>query len=473
MLCMFMASCDEDFEDWADPQSWPQEEAVSVPGFTASATGSTINLKDVTSDSVQIFSINNSANADIANVRVAVKPADVAEAAPVMFESDVNGKIVTAELAKLVEDTYGKRPVERTFVGDVYANAMVGGQAMLINAGQINIVAVPEAPVIEKNYYLCGDICGWDTNASIKFEHSDKDVYEDPVFTLVFDVTKADSYWKILIEDENGVPGWAGQIGVAENGDPSFTGKLIQKVGDAPDPGAGRIEKPGKYLMTLNMMDYTYEIKPMVAEFYYLVGALQGWNANPDGMTCMFYPNSATEMSYTTKWEGDGNFKFWTAADFGNWDKAMGSAQDMSRETTGTIVSSGAGAIAVPEQDMFYTIKVNTASMTYEWVKCEEQNPVAYNKIGLIGGFNNWGADAELKQAAPHNWYGEISLTEDTELKFRANGEWNDDWGIADGEDSSNAAFQGKYKGGNIKIAAGDYKVFFNDITAQMIFLKK
>ena len=473
MLCMFMTSCDEDFEDWADPQSWPQEEAVTVPGFSAASTGSTINLKDVATDSVKAFSIDNSANASIANVRVAIKPADAADAAPVMFASDVNGNIVTAELSKLVEDVYGKRPVERTFIGNVYADAMVEGQAMLINAGQVNIVAVPEAPVIEQNYYLCGDMCGWDTAKALKFEHSDKDVYEDPVFTLVFETAKDDSYWKILIENAEGVVGWDGQIGVAENGDASFSGKLVQKVGDMPDPGAARIEKAGKYLMTINMMDGTYEIKPMVSEFYYLVGALQGWNANPEGMTCMFYPTSETEISYTTKWEGDGNFKFWTAGNFGNWDNAIGSAVDMSREMTGQIVTTGAGAIAVPEQDMFYTVKVNMASMSYEWVKCENQEPKSYNTIGLIGGFNGWGADAAMTQAAPHNWYAEISLAEDTELKFRANGDWADNWGIADGTDTTSGCFQGEYNKGNIKVAAGDYKVFFNDITSQMIFLKK
>ena len=470
MLCMFMTSCNEDFEDWADPQSWPQEEAVTIPGFTASATGTTINLKDVTTDSVQVLQFNNSANAEIANVRLAITPADAPEAAPVMFAADTNGKIVVAELAKLVDDVYGKRPVERTFNAVVYANAMVEGQAMFINAGTINIVAVPVAPVIRDSYYLVGNICDWNTDNAIKFDHSGKDVYEDPVFSLVFDVTDAElgTYWKILTK-ENADDPWFGQIGVAVDGDTSMSGKLVFE-----DAQAGHIEGAGKYLMTLNMMDGTYEIKPMVSEFYYLVGALQGWNGDAaTGMTCAFFPNSQTEMSYTTKWEGDGNFKFWTAGNFGNWDNALGSSEDMSRAMTGTIVTTGAGAVAVPEQEMFYTIKVNMASMTYEWVKLDDQAPKAYDTIGLIGGFNGWGADEVMKQTAPHNWFAEISLAEDTELKFRANADWADNWGVADGTDTASGCFVGEYNKGNIKVVAGDYRVYFNDITSEMMFVKK
>ena len=40
---------------------------------------------------------------------------------------------------------------------------------------------------------------GWN-NVSAKqaFKHSDKDVYDDPFFTLTFETTKADQYWKII-----------------------------------------------------------------------------------------------------------------------------------------------------------------------------------------------------------------------------------------------------------------------------------
>ena len=30
------------------------------------------------------------------------------------------------------------------------------------------------------------------------FNHSDKDVYDDPIFTVSFETTKADQYWKII-----------------------------------------------------------------------------------------------------------------------------------------------------------------------------------------------------------------------------------------------------------------------------------
>ena len=469
VLCMFMTSCDEDFEDWAEPQSWPQDEAVTIPGFTASATGSIIDLKDVAEDSVQLFTLNNGADAEIENVRVGLSVPGSAEASQaVMFVSDNDGRVAKAELAKFVEDAFGKRPVERAIVGNVYADVMVGGQAMFVNAGEIQISVVPVAPVIRDTYYLVGNICGWDTKAALKFNHSDKDVYEDPVFTLVFNVTDAElgTYWKVITK-ENPDDDWAGQIGVATDGDTSMSGKLVSE-----NAQAGHIEKPGMYMMTLNMMDYTYEIKEMASE-YYLVGAMQGWNANADGKTCILYPNSASEFTYTTKWEGDGNFKFWLGNEFGDWSKAFGTEVDMSREMTGNIKANG-GAIAVPEQNMFYTVTIDMTTMTYAWAKCDNQDPKTYGKIGVIGGFNNWAADAEMTQAAPHNWYVQIKLDADTELKLRADGDWADNWGAEDGLDlSKNNYFDSKYNGGNIKVAAGEYTIFFNDITGKMIFVKK
>ena len=34
---VLMASCDEDFNDWASPITNPEEEAITIPGYTATA----------------------------------------------------------------------------------------------------------------------------------------------------------------------------------------------------------------------------------------------------------------------------------------------------------------------------------------------------------------------------------------------------------------------------------------------------
>ena len=35
LSAMTFVSCNGDYDDWADPQSNPQEEAVTLPGYTA------------------------------------------------------------------------------------------------------------------------------------------------------------------------------------------------------------------------------------------------------------------------------------------------------------------------------------------------------------------------------------------------------------------------------------------------------
>ncbi len=463
---LMTSACNEDFnEDVAAPQEWPQEEAVTLPGFTVSAA-STVDL--AAGENVTVFSYAAPSlpeGVTIENFRLAVTPADVEGAATTEVKADSNGQVAAAELQAIIEAAYGKRPVERTLNAVVYANLMKEGQATLLTSN-IVIKAIPEAPVIASAYYMVGDMFTWDETGMAKFNHSDKDVYEDPIFTMIFTTTKDNSYWKII--PQNNVDAgniWAdGVVGVEVDGDPAMEGKLVNV-----NAQAGKIEKAGMYSMTLNMMDYTYTIREIVPE-YYAVGALQGWNASAAGMTCAFYPQDKMVHSYTTKFTGDANLKIWLGSDFGNWGAAYGAMTDGDNSATGALVSANAGAIVCPEKDMFYTLKLDFNTMTYAWTKLDDQAPATYEKIGLIGDFNGWGGDAELTEVTPHNWYlGGFVVEAAGGLKFRANADWGTNWGA-----TLNVADQnfgaGVANGDNISVPAGTYNVFFNDITGEFVF---
>ena len=60
-------------------------------------------------------------------------------------------------------------------------------------------------------------------------------------------------------------------MGVADDGDPSLSGFLT-----TDKPGAGKIEKPGKYVMTINMMDGTFSITDAPTELY-MTGDRYNW----------------------------------------------------------------------------------------------------------------------------------------------------------------------------------------------------
>ena len=471
---LFTAACDEDFnEDVVPPQEWEQEEAIILPGLTA--TGAVdLNLGKVEGDSAVAFTttLDGSAlpeGAYVSNFRVTFT-AQKEDAKSVTLPAGKTGNIATQSLQEMIENDFGKRPIVRKYDAVVYADIMTNGQASLLKS-ETTFSAAPKAPFISSGYYLIGNICDWNPDGMIAFTHSDKDVYEVPIFNLTFTIQNDNSYWKIIPQSnvDAGDPwrtGTEGVVGVKVDGDPSLEGSLISGEG----VNAGKIEKAGMYRMKINMMDYTFSITAIAPE-YYLVGALQGWNADPvKGMICMLYPKDAMHHSFTTKFEGDGNLKIWLGSEFGLWDKAMGTAVDGDQSPEGKI--GGNGAIKCPETDAYYSFEADFATNTYKWTKLENQNPTAYNQIGLIGVNGDWNKDKVMTQAAPHNWFfKDLKIEKDGDLKFRANGAWDVDWGGKFNIADNNSGISEK-KGANIKIPAGTYNVFFNDITGEFVFKK-
>lgn len=478
LSAMTFVGCSDDFTDWASPQTNPQEDAIELPGYTASAVTTSIDLSTVTGDSVQVLTLSDATlpeGAVVSNTRVELLPDGDETATAVTLAVDNEGRVGKADLQATIEGFYGKRPEARTLVGHVYSNVMINGQAFLVDAQTINVVATPEAPYIASAYYLVGDMCGWDAASAIKFTHSDADVYDDPVFSVVFTTPKADCYWKIVPQGniDSGDfwhEGTDGVVGVAVDGDPSLAGSLVTTA-----PKAGKIEKQGFYKLTINMIDYTYTIEEMAAT-YYLVGDFGGaasWDIS--NFNYALYPQTTTTQSYTTKWTGSGSFKFFTEAD--NWDSAYGAELGTTAgAASGKLASNannGADNISVPEVGAYYTFTVDMSAMTYTWTKCDESTIVDYNTIGLIGVNGDWSdnSDVFLTQVTSHNWYVEVDVTSDCEVKFRVDGNWNVmDWG-ADVNIADQSYGTGTKGGDNVKLPAGKYKVYFNDITGQFLFL--
>lgn len=465
---MSMVSCTEDYTDWANPQTNPEEEAVSFGNGSVTPEG-VINLADVTGDKVKVASI--------------VAPTSTKDTyAPFFkinfdgqsFDIDADGNMAKADLVNYITGKYGKRPTERDIDATLDAWLSNGSTAAKMATSEtFQVKAIPEAPFIDAAYYLVGDLTEWSLDTKLKFAHSDADVYEDPVFTLMFTTTKDDQCWKIIPQgnvDKGNI--WAvenapeGVVGIEVDGDKAMSGKLLTTNSEGNKAGAGKIAKAGIYQMTINMMDYTYTIKQIAPE-YYLVGKLQGWSDKPKDKTCLMYAETPMVQSYTTQWNDDANLKIWLGSDWGDWNNAYGAKDDGDNSVEGKI--AGSGAIVCPEPGAFYTFKADFSTMTYKWTKLENQNPTAYEKVGLIGVGGDWVNDVDMTEVTPHNWFIEKTLPEGS-FKIRANHEWNDaaNWGFAEGQEFSST---GKLitSGGSkdIKIAAGKYRIFFNDITLE------
>ena len=472
---LFMGSCSDDFTNWANPQTNPQEDAITIPGFTATA-GQAIDFANVETDSVSTFTLSEAAlpaGFTLEKARLELTPQGVENATKTTVNASPEGKGAVADLASALESAFGKRPTARTFDAHVYVNAVKEGQAVLIDAGNINLVMTPKAPFIDTNYYLVGNMTDWKLDTNLKFAHSDADVYEDPIFTIMFTTTEDDQCWKIIPQgnvDTGNI--WAvenapkGVVGIETDGAYAMSGTLLTTTSKGEKAGAGKIAKAGIYQMTINMMDYTYTIKQIAPE-YYLVGKLQGWSPEPENKTCLMYAESAMVQSYTTQWNDDANLKIWLGSDFGVWDNAYGTAKNDDNSVEGKI--GGSGSIVCPEPGAFYTFKVDFSTMTYKWTKLENQNPTAYEHVGLIGVGNDWKNDVDMKEVTPHNWFIETTIPEGN-FKIRANHEWDDsaNWGYAEGQKfSSTGKLITSPVSQGIQVAGGKYRIFFNDITLE------
>ena len=411
---MSMVSCTEDYTDWGNPQSNPKEEAVSFGNGSVTPVD-VINLADVKTEKVKVASIvaPTSSNASYT-------PTYKINIGGRAFDIDAEGNMAKADLVNYIVDKFGKRPTERDIDATLDAWVSNGATAVKMATSEtFQVKAIPEAPVLEEGYYLVGDmfttddVDGWTKEVAKAFNHSDKDVYEDPVFTVSFETTKADQYWKIIPKKNIDADDlWApGVVGPKVDGDDSMTGALTN--GDAK---AGKIAKAGKYKLTINMMDYSYTLEEVNYDpFIYFIGSTDGWKSNDQKLALV---DDAKDVYTGYVYLADPNaagfeFKFQRAQ--GNWDTAIGA---------GTFVSFGGAAIGVDNGNIgvnagegVYYMDVNLSEGTITATKVET--------MGMIGGFNEWAGDA------PMTWNPEEYCFEATNVgvtadgwKFRVNGGW-------------------------------------------------
>lgn len=456
---MGMVSCTEDFTDWGNPQTNSQKEAVAF-GNGSVAPVDVINLADVNTEKVKVASIvaPTSSNA-------AYTPNYKINFDGQSFDIDADGNMATAELTNYIVGKYGKRPTERDIDATLDAWVSNGSTAVkMATSATFQVKAIPEAPVIDEGYYLVGDmftvkdeageekVNGWTKEVAKAFNHSDKDVYDDPIFTVSFETKEANQYWKIISKKNiNSDNIWAdgGVVGPKVDGDDSMTGLLTNE-----GAGAGKIAKAGKYKLTINMMDYSYTLEEVNYDpFIYFIGSTDGWKSNDQKLALVDDAKGVyTGYVYLADPNAAGfEFKFQRAQ--GNWDTAIGA---------GTFVSFGGAAIGVKNGNIgvnagegVYYMDVNLSEGTITATKVET--------MGMIGNFNNWAGDAVM------TWNAEEYCFEATNAgvtadgwKFRVNGEWNINLG-----GSLNNLTAG---GSDIKVAGNTVKLYPTRKTSDNIY---
>lgn len=416
---MSMVSCTEDYTDWGNPQSNPKEEAVSFGNGSVTPVD-VINLADVKTEKVKVASIvaPTSSNA-------AYTPTYKINIGGRAFDIDAEGNMAKADLVNYIVDKFGKRPTEHDIDATLDAWVSNGVTAVkMATSEKFQIKAIPEAPVIDEGYYLVGDmfttedgVNGWNTISDKQtFKHSDKDVYEDPIFTITFETTKADQYWKIIpkanVDAGNTDASAAGVVGPKVDGEDSMTGSLTN--GDAK---AGKIAKAGKYKLTLNMMDYTYTFEEVKYDpFIYFIGATDGWKSSDQKLALVDEAKGVyTGYVYVADPNGAGlQFKFQRVA--GSWDNEINAGTFNTFSDAATTNENG--NIGVNAGEGVYYFDVNLGEGTIKATKVET--------MGIMGQFNDWSGDAVMAWNAEEYCFEatNVGVTADG-WKFRVNGGWD------------------------------------------------
>lgn len=424
---LFMGSCSEDFKDWADPQTNPQEDAVTIPGYQASAV-SAFDLAKVAEDSVNVYTISSAALPEgfaLGNSRIELTPEGVENATATEVKTSNDGKATKADMQALIESVYGKAPVARTFNGHVYTTAVKDGQAALIDAGTVKVTATPVAPNISQNYYIIGGALDWTADAAKtqKFNHSDINVYDDPVFTITIPAKEGDDTWFGIVDDKacEGVAAgdWSSVLGTAKgNGNNSLnvTEQLDTRAKVGDDASFKVPASAGaKYIkVEINMLDYTYMITPLsFGEYFYEIGNDSGWQTS----NALYGGNG--DGKYQGFYYLNGEFKFKPNAD--NWDN------DYEFDGEGKIADNGGSNCPDPGAG-FYQIDVDLQAGTYALTKV--------NSITVVGNHNGWKQD----DANCHMTYNaeagcwELTTALKDGFKFAMNDDWATSWGGANGD---------------------------------------
>lgn len=450
-LLMAMVSCTEDYTDWSKPQVNAEPKAVAFGNGSVTAVD-VINLANVTEEKVQVASIVAPTSSD-----AGYTPTIKINLGDKTYDIDNDGKMATADLATYISETYGKRPIERDINATLDAWISNGSTVVKMATSEtFQVKAIPVAPVIEEGYYLVGDMFnvkdvddvlvfdGWN-NVSAKqaFKHSDKDVYDDPFFTLTFETTKVDQYWKI-IPKKNGDAGtiWAaGVVGPKENGSESMTGLLT-----SDNPGAGKIAEPGKYKLTLNMMDYSYTIEPVNYDpFIYFIGSTDAWSSS-DQKLALVDEDKGTYTGYVYIADPNGaGFEFKFQREQGKWEKAIDANTFVAFK--GAAIGVKNGNLGVNAGEGVYYIDVNLSEGTIEATKIES--------MGMVGKFQGW----DVLAPVPMTWNAEEYCFEATNVGVTADG-WkfsvNKDWPINLGGSIDNL----KQDGANLTVAGNTVKLY-------------
>ena len=438
LLSMLFVGCDEDFSTEFVPQTTIPESSFPASAVTVTPKVTSINLVDLmaaeTEQPIVIGTINLSAELPQNTIlKAEVEISDDAsfsksttiEANSLADSKDIS--VMPSTLADAYFNNITKNPAATTLyvrallytVTDGSSVAIIGKPGENYFASQ-SVAFTPLNKVqISPAYYIVGGPNDWAASAaakSIKFSHSDTDVYEDPIFTAIFDAAAEGDTWFAIGDDEAcaaiGNGDWSKLLGIVGGENKASEGQLDFRYNMGADNSFCVPAGPKKIKVTLNMLEYTFKVEAVsIADAYYLIGGPGDWNAT-SAMTMQFSHSSKDVIEdpvFTYTFESTGSEMWFAFGDKdaidgvagGVWNKLYGTKGD-SKDLKGSFDRrynlDGDHSFCVDGTAKFYRFTINMAEMTYEIT------PLNFQQYIYEAGVNNgWGGTEQPLYCADGN----------------------------------------------------------------------
>ena len=381
LLSMGLVGCNQDFNTEFVPQTNPQESLLQTSDVSVAAnSATTINLADYINEEE---GIDKPVPIGTVSVKEGSMPANTILKAEVEFSKsadfdnsiilDANSLDGTNEIsvqASTLQDVYFNKITRNPAETDLYirtvlytvtgstADAVIGKPGENYYAERTVKFTPLNKVHISSAYYLIGGPNDWAKSAAerlIKFNHSGKDVYDDPVFTVVFD-------------------DWSKLFGIVGGDSETKEGRFDFRYNLGADNSFKVAKGAKKIQLSVNMMDFTFTVKALnFEEYIYEAGNNNGWGSPVDYLYGGNYDGKYVGFMYL-----DGEFKF--RSHESSWDEPDWGAgsSDGSLAEKGNNLKADAG---------YYQVNADIAAMTYSLTKI--------TTIGIVGPAQDGGWDAD------------------------------------------------------------------------------
>ena len=497
LLGIAFTACTENYDPEVGPQTYLPESPLAASDVTMTSEASAINIES-------LIDAGSSITIGTASVREGAMPANTVLKAEVEFSNDAdysNSIILPASIDENnvvtvspddLQDAYFNNITRNPKSVNLYMRTTLmtvtnGASEAIIGKPGENYYAVQNVQFtplfkvqISPAYYVIGAAAGWGSSEARtqKFEHSDADVYDDPVFTIIVDAG-SDDCWFAIADDtsldaiDNG--DWNQLFGTKGESE-DLTGNMDRRTALGGDHSF-HVQNAKKIRITLDMMEYSYKIEPVnIAENYYLIGGPGEWSAESARTMSFTHSNKDVfeDPVFTYVFEGNGGsgdiwFAFGDgdaidAVEAGDWSRLFGTtgeSTDLSGSFDNRYNLDGDHSFCVDGKAKFYRFQVNLAEKSYT-ITPLDFDPYIY----FIGATDGW-ANAEQKLALTDEsgiYTGYIYCADPNgwgnEFKFqKVPGDWGTE--VNTGHMTSGITGDAEDGGGNFRVTGGEGVYFF------------